>query len=85
MTDFITWLAEEIKQIVLSMLNLLADGFLYLIQRIPAPDFLQDMPSYTIPPEMSYFLQPMEITYGMTVVTSAYILRFTIRRLPFIG
>ncbi|WP_115148461.1 DUF2523 family protein [Pseudomonas jessenii] len=38
-----------------------------------------------ISPSVWYFMAIMKIPFGITVVTSAYVLRFLVRRIPFIG
>lgn len=38
-----------------------------------------------IPQQVLYFIGLMQIPFGITLVTSAYLLRFFIRRIPFIG
>lgn len=38
-----------------------------------------------IDPSVWYFLGIMQIPYGITVVLGAYVLRFLVRRIPFIG
>jgi len=85
MGDFITWLAEEISQIFKGILNSVIDGFTYLIGLIPAPDFLLNMGSYTVPSNVSFYTNLFEFQYGLTVVTAAYIARFILRRIPGIG
>ncbi|WP_307941535.1 DUF2523 family protein [Pseudomonas mosselii] len=39
----------------------------------------------SIDPSVWYFMSIFQIPYGITVVLSAYVLRFLIRRIPFIG
>lgn len=38
-----------------------------------------------ISPSVWYFMNLMQIPFGITVITSAYLLRFLVRRIPFIG
>ncbi|MDP9530879.1 DUF2523 family protein [Pseudomonas protegens] len=39
----------------------------------------------SIDPSVWYFMSIFQIPYGITVVLGAYVLRFIIRRIPFIG
>lgn len=39
----------------------------------------------SIDPSVWYFMSMFQIPYGITVVLGAYVLRFLIRRIPFIG
>lgn len=43
------------------------------------------MPSYTLPASIAYYATALELTYGITIITSAYAVRFVLRRIPFIG
>lgn len=38
-----------------------------------------------IPPEIGYFLHMAQLPFGLGVVATAYLLRFGLRRIPFIG
>ena len=85
MTDFIKWLADELEAIYYSIINGLLDGITGLIGLVPVPDFLLNMPSYTLPADVSYWVQPLMIEQGLIIVSGAYIARFILRRIPFIG
>lgn len=50
--------------------------FIAIIPFLPVPSFLLNMPSYTFPPELMYFLQPFQFDVGLAVIVSAYSMRF---------
>lgn len=65
----------------------ITEVFLFLINLIPAPDFTDDVIS-TIDQVVDYASYPAYLTAidaGLPMVASAYLIRFTIRRLPFVG
>ena len=82
---YLSWLIEDIKLIFLYVLDSILSGVASLIEAIPVPSFLQNVGSVSIPPTVLYFADPLELSYGTSVVVSAYTLRFVIRRLPVIG
>ena len=59
-------------------------GLAHLIGLIPLPDFLNSMNLSGLT-SAGYFLDAVSFTYGFTLVTSALIARFLLRRIPFIG
>lgn len=64
-----------------------ADALIAFYQKIPVPEFFNSAANAfsNIPAEVVYFAQPFQITYGITVVLGAYLLRFITRRIPIIG
>lgn len=60
-------------------------GLAALFEAIPVPDFLQNAMSYKMPNILGWFAEPFAISTGATIIVSAYVLRFIIRRLPFVG
>lgn len=38
-----------------------------------------------VPSELGFFLQYFEIPYAVNTILSAYLIRFAVRRLPFVG
>lgn len=68
-------------------LELLLDALMAVIDSIPPPDFIQNIPNIVsqIPPSVWYWVDPFNIPAGMGIIIGAYIIRFIIRRIPFIG
>jgi len=50
--------------------------FVALIPLIPVPDFLLNMPSYAMPSEIMYFINPFQLDLGLQIVFAAYSARF---------
>lgn len=55
-----------------------------MLALIPVPDFIQTA-TFALPDGVAWFASALEIPTGLSIVVSAYLIRFTIRRLPFIG
>jgi hypothetical protein len=74
------WLPRQIYK-------LLCEGLAGLVQAIPVPDFISAIPGYlsAVPSGVAFFLAAFQFETGMTIIISAYLLRFVIRRIPFIG
>ena len=78
---------EYIDKFFAKLWELITEAFLYLINLIPAPDFistvtqgLNEISSYAAYPA---YLAGFDV--GIPMIASAYGIRFLIRRLPFIG
>ncbi len=56
-----------------------------LLSHIPVPDFLLNMQSYTLPDGVSFYVQAFMLEEGFLIIVSAYIARFILKRIPFIG
>jgi hypothetical protein len=58
-----------------------------LIESIPVPEFFSQANSAlaSIPSEVGYFIEPMNFGVGLSMIISAYIIRFIIRRIPIVG
>ncbi len=69
------------------ILGWILDKLAELIEAIPVPDFFSQAKSAlsSIPPEVGYFLGPMNFGTGVSIIVSAYIIRFIIRRIPIVG
>lgn len=80
-----TFWFDELKIFFVSIYGWFTDGLLELINGISLPDFLTDMPTYTIPDSIAYYASLMQLENGLIIISSAYGLRFLIRRIPFIG
>lgn len=56
-----------------------------LVHAIPVPEWLTNVGVYEIPPLVSWALNGINISAGVAIIASAYVIRFTIRRIPIIG
>ena len=80
---FTNWIMEFVKWVFQNILDALAA----IIEAIPVPDFVSNASNLfsQIPGEVAYFLHFFAIPQGITMILSAYALRFVLRRIPFIG
>lgn len=78
---------EQLKAFFLYIWNQILDGCLYLLNLIPVPSWAQNSGGIfsNIPSGVAYFLSIFEVNFGLGILGSALLIRFTIRRLPFIG
>lgn len=85
--DTLTWLRDLILYAPLKVWEGILDGLASLIESIPVPDFMQNLGSLfsSIDPGIAYFLSPLNLGIGVSMVLSAYVIRFIIRRLPVVG
>ena len=73
--DFWNWILDSIL-----------DVFFGVLDAIPVPSFVADLSGYASQlGGATYWLDVLNIGTGITMVFSAYIIRFSIRRIPFIG
>lgn len=79
------WFQDEFKALFVWLYDCLLSGLAKIIELIPVPDFLANLQSILMSPTVSWFLEPFNITYGLSAMVVAYIARFILRRIPFIG
>ncbi|PCI36855.1 MAG: hypothetical protein COB50_04235 [Thiotrichales bacterium] len=85
MWDGITWFFDELLIIISNIWNAFLSSFAFIIESIPVPSFLLNLTPFVIPESISFFAQAFQIQFGISIVVSAYTLRFFIRRLPIVG
>lgn len=85
--DAIDYAIDFFKDLPAYIFDKFADGIVSFFASIPVPEFVSALPNVfsSIPAEVIYFAQPFNLGYGLSVVLSAYLLRFIVRRIPFIG
>jgi len=83
--DILIWISNELKAIFINIYGSIMMAFAALIEAIPVPDFLQDLQAVSLPPGVLYFLDIFLVPQGAGIVTTALVLRFLIRRIPFVG
>lgn len=81
------WLLDAFLYIPKKLWELLLDAFATVIEAIPVPEFINTAGNAfgSIPPNILFFANFFALGEGITMILSAYVLRFIIRRLPIIG
>jgi len=79
------YLANEIELKILGLFMKLLNGLATLFESIPVPDFVAKIPTYQLPEFFLYLTDILQVYEGCQIVMGAYLIRFIIRRLPFIG
>lgn len=87
LSTFASWLIDILLYVPRQLFSLLLQGLAAVLTAIPAPSWLSNIPSTMsgISSGIWYFAACAQIGTGMTIVISAYVLRFLIRRIPLIG
>lgn len=94
MTGFGDWLLsilQEILQFFVEAVVAIADWLYQALLDLISTSFIVGLISSAgelftaIDPSVWYFMNIFEIPFGITVISSAYLLRFLVRRIPFIG
>lgn len=78
--DMLMWIPRELY-------SMLLDGLLAAITAIPVPAWAASAGSYalSISSDVMYWAAPFQLGSGLAILTSAYGVRFLIRRIPVIG
>ena len=88
------WLNAALDAFVDFLMNLpawafskITDGIVSFFESIPVPDFFTSASNAfgSVPSEVVFFADAFQIGPGVTMVLGAYLLRFILRRIPFIG
>lgn len=81
------WLAVEIKEIALAVWLEIMNGFAAVVEWIPVPEFLNQIAnsSISLPAGVLYFVDAFALKEGLAIIATAYVARFILRRIPFIG
>lgn len=84
--SILVWLVELLLWLPLKLWSLFLDGLAAVIEAIPVPAWLENVDLFgNLDPGVLYFAAAFEIPAGLGIITSAYLIRFLIRRLPFVG
>lgn len=85
--DFAAWLLNIAQSIWNWMIDQLLTALIAVLSAIPVPDFVTAAGGNlaAIPEGVVWFVEPFHIATGIRWIMSAYVLRFLIRRLPFVG
>lgn len=89
LTDFLNDAWEFLSTLLLwvpqKLYDLFLSGVAAVIVAIPVPAWAQNLSLSWIPSGMAYWLEPFQVSFGLTCITSAYLMRFVLRRIPGIG
>lgn len=87
LSSILLWIWEHILWLPQYAVHKLLTALSEFFAKIPIPDFISAIPGYfsAIPDDVVYFMTILEFKYGVTVMISALIARFILRRIPFIG
>ena len=83
----VEFFSNEIARFFQWVLEKILDGFIAFLSIIPVPQFLSEAQTLngTMPASVLYFTDVFQLDTGLLIVVSAYLFRFILRRLPFIG
>lgn len=81
--DLGTDLSDLFWGILADMVDVGAD----LLESVPVPEFMAGMPVHIsgVPSTVIYFVQPFEMTYGLSVISAALASRMLLSLLPIVG
>ncbi|PID50323.1 MAG: hypothetical protein CR991_02100 [Proteobacteria bacterium] len=87
MSDFLDKLGEWASDFIIWLLDKLLSAGVSILESIPAPDWMANINNYSnaIPPEVIFWVAPLNFPEGLAIIMSAYLLKFLIKRIPFIG
>lgn len=77
----LNWLLDGLENLTRIVFNFITTGIADLIDYIPYPTFLDFQTVYTIPPEVSYWLEMVQFQQGFGIFTAAFVSRFVLRRI----
>lgn len=87
LSQFAAWLWGMFKDLLMWVFSGVMDAIVGLLSLIPVPGWVSDFaPAWAgLSGTVGYWLEPFNLSYGITVISAAYGVRFIIRRLPVIG
>ncbi len=87
LTGTLEWILELVAWIPKAIWASLLDALASMIEVLPVPDFILDAGVFfgNLPTTVVYFLQFFAVAEGFGFIMGALILRFILRRIPFIG
>lgn len=84
--DVLLWIWDVITYIPRNIWEGIINAIATVFESIPVPSWLNNVDIFVgITPGMSFFMQGFAIPEGVMILGGAYLLRFTIRRIPIIG
>lgn len=92
--SLLTWLELLVDDVLTYLLlfpkylfDIVSTSIVEFFEGIPVPDFMSSAGALFqgIPPDIVYYAGIFRVADGLAMVLSAYVLRFILRRIPFIG
>lgn len=85
--DVLAWLKDLLLYIPLKVWQGMLDSLAGLLEAIPVPSFMSNLGSLfaSIDPGIAFFVNGLHLATGATMILSAYVIRFLIRRIPVVG
>lgn len=86
-TNLMQFIADVLLWVPRQLVAWILDALASLIEAIPVPAFVNSIDGYlsAIDPGIMYFASFMQLDAAIAIIMSAHVIRFGIRRLPFIG
>lgn len=85
--SFKDWLRDLLLWVPQKLWELFLDGLAAVLEAIPVPSWISSAGGVfdAIPDGVIYFAQAFQLPAGLSIIVSAYVIRFLIRRIPIIG
>lgn len=84
--QFAQWLLDLLLWLPLKVWEILMTLGATIMESIPVPAWLASGDPFSfLPGYVTYFLAAFEVPEGLTIIFGAFLIRFLIRRIPFIG
>lgn len=86
-SDILQWVKDLLLWIPRKVYEEVLDGLAGFFESLPVPDFITQATNAFagISGNVLFFAQKFAVGEGIILILSAYILRFILRRIPFIG
>jgi hypothetical protein len=84
---WLDWASQELKIILINLLDSILQAIASVLALIPAPSWSQNIGSLVanVGPEFWWMAEFFSLSTGISIMMSAMVIRFLVRRLPFIG
>lgn len=76
------WFLDQLTGFFWWIVASILDFFAWIVESIPAPSFLADMPTYSLPDAVLWLITPFNVEYGLGVLVAAFTARFVIKLIP---
>lgn len=81
----LAWLRDELQAFGLWIWDSILSGLVSTFEAIPAPDFMQNVGTHSIPSGVAWAASAFQLDVGLAIIVSAYTARFILRRIPVVG
>lgn len=85
--EFTQWLFDLLEFLPRKIFSDILDALASVVEKIPVPDFFITAQGAfgSIPSSVLFFANKFALGEGVAMILAAYLIRFTIRRIPIIG